>query len=119
LFLIARRYGVSVEALVRANDLSPSAILRVGSRLVIPKEALGEESSQDQGSSLRKSLKKTVVRNLPKTRVHWVRRGENLQSIAARYNTSVRALIAKNSIQNPSKLLVGTKLLVPVETRQN
>lgn len=33
---IARRYGVTVEALCKANDIDKSAVIRVGQRLVIP-----------------------------------------------------------------------------------
>lgn len=42
LWTIARRYGVSVEALARANDLSTRARLQVGRRLVIPGGAIQE-----------------------------------------------------------------------------
>jgi murein DD-endopeptidase MepM/ murein hydrolase activator NlpD len=49
LWAIAREHGVSVEALIRANGLTPSARLRIGQRLTIP---LGDvrEGSQEPPS---------------------------------------------------------------------
>src|SRR5690606_31228368 len=43
---------------------------------------------------------------------HVVRRGETLSSIAARYNVSVRDLIAWNRIENPNRIREGQRLVV-------
>jgi murein DD-endopeptidase MepM/ murein hydrolase activator NlpD len=49
LWSIARRYGVSVDALARANGLRPKERLRVGQHLVIPGSAV-EEGRQEPPS---------------------------------------------------------------------
>lgn len=47
-------------------------------------------------------------------REHTVRRGEALSTIASRYNTSVRELVALNNIRNPHRVRAGATLLLPV-----
>jgi len=49
LWSVARRYGVGVDALVRANGLRPNQHLRVGQHLVIPGSAV-EEGRQEPPS---------------------------------------------------------------------
>ena len=51
LWSVAREHGVTVEALVRANRLAPSAQLRVGQRLSIPLAAVVRRAAR----SLRRS----------------------------------------------------------------
>ncbi len=89
LTVIARRYGVSVNELLRLNNLSTRSILRVGDRLKI-REGVVEGSSY-----------------------HIVRRGENLTSIARRYNTTVQELSRVNGIQSRSVIRVGQRLQIP------
>lgn len=44
---------------------------------------------------------------------HRVRRGESLSLIAARYNTSVRELVALNNLRSPNHIRVGQNLRLP------
>jgi len=44
---------------------------------------------------------------------HVVRRGESLGRVAARYGTTLRALITANDLTHPNALLVGQRLEVP------
>ena len=46
-------------------------------------------------------------------RVHVVQRGENLTQIAARYGTSVQALMQANGLSNPNFIWVGQRLTIP------
>ena len=45
--------------------------------------------------------------------VHVVRRGETLTGIAARYGTTVSALVQANNIRNPNWIYVGQRLTIP------
>jgi LysM repeat protein len=45
--------------------------------------------------------------------VHTVKAGETLYSIANMYGTTVDAIVAANSLANPSVLVVGQKLTIP------
>lgn len=86
LWSIARRYGVTVEALAEANGIAPPYALAVGQALVVP---------------------------TPAAETHTVRPGESLWSIANRYGTTVEELARLNGISNPAQLAVGMTLRLP------
>ena len=46
-------------------------------------------------------------------RTHVVRRGDNLTSIAARYGTTVSALVQANNIRNRNWIYIGQRLTIP------
>jgi LysM repeat protein len=96
---IAARMGVSVSALAQANGIRNANLIYVGQVLVIP----GKSGSVTP----KQSTKTTSVGS-----VYVVRRGDTLGSIAARYGTSVSALMAANGIQNPNRIYVGQRLYV-------
>jgi LysM repeat protein len=91
LFRISLRYGTTVNAIMRANNLT-STIIYVGQRLVIP-----GSSAPPSGSSF------TYV----------VRRGDTLFSIARRYGTTVTAIARMNGLVNPSYIYAGQRLRIP------
>jgi membrane-bound lytic murein transglycosylase D len=93
---IAKRYGVTVQALQKANNLSRRTRLKVGARLLIPVDNKKKSSAKRQ-----------------KSRVHIVKKGENLSHIAGRYNVSVSEIKEKNRLSRSSKLFVGAKILIP------
>lgn len=47
---------------------------------------------------------------------HTVQAGENLYRIAAQYGTTVQAIVAANSITNPSLIYAGQQLIIPGTT---
>ena len=107
---IAKKYGVTIDAIKKANNLKRKSTLKVGSRLVIPVSAstrYGKNHQLQAGVFSRSAMK------VKKTKFHIVRRGENLHDIADRYNVSVGNLREKNKIARNSKLFVGVKLLIP------
>lgn len=46
-------------------------------------------------------------------RVHVVRQGDTLQTIAALYNTTWQAIAARNALANPNHIYVGQRLIIP------
>lgn len=99
LTLIAKKYGVSVSSIKKANNLSRRAVLRAGLKLVIP-------TSNDKPNSSSQMRKKN--------RVHIVKRGENLHYIARKYGVELSDIKTKNKrVANHSKLYVGARLLIP------
>lgn len=92
--IIARRYGVTVSAIVEANGLWNPDYVYAGQILVIP---LGGPAPPPSGP----------------TTTYVVQRGDRLQSIAARYGTTVSELARLNSILNPDLIYVGQVLKVP------
>jgi peptidoglycan-N-acetylglucosamine deacetylase len=88
---IAGRYGVSIDALAAANNLTVTTRLLVGQRLVIP-----------------------VPAPLPGAiRTYTVQRGDTLASIAQRFATTVNNLVALNGIANVNRIVVGQVINVP------
>jgi len=107
LWVISRRFGVSVNKLARWNGLAKSSVLRPGKRLVIWR---GKAPAQ---ATARATATKVAARPaaLPATgSVHVVRRGENLWSIARRYRVSSRQLAKWNGIEAGELLQPGQTL---------
>ncbi|CAN5750518.1 lytic transglycosylase domain-containing protein [soil metagenome] len=91
---IARRHGISVVAVQRANSGVNPRRMRVGQTLRIP--AAGATAA---------SAGATAVR------VHRVARGENLSVIARRYGVSVRQIQSWNGLSN-TRIQAGQRLRV-------
>ena len=51
----------------------------------------------------------------PELRTYKVKRGDTLIRIAARFDTTVKALIELNGIDDPGRLAIGSKLRIPPE----
>ena len=83
LSVIARRYGTSVSAIMRSNNLRSANRIREGQRLRIP--------VRGSGGVVRTS--RTAVNG-----VHTVQRGESLGGIALAYGTTVSQLKRDNGI---------------------
>lgn len=106
---IAKKYSVSINELKRANNIRRGRLLRVGIRLQIPGEAAN--NSNDGAKRLPSSAKGKVAL---KSKYHVVKKGDNLLSIADKYKVSIDSLQNSNKrLKNPSKLLVGAKILIP------
>jgi LysM repeat protein len=89
---ISRQYGVSIEALMRANpQISNPNMIFAGSWVFIPCAEGPVMCSQ----------------------VHFVRPGETLTQISWRYGVPVYAIMRANHIQNPNLIFAGTGLCIP------
>jgi LysM repeat protein len=89
LYLIARRYGITVAKLQQANNLTGDALL-TGVKLIIPTAAESGAASMN----------------------HQVQAGESLYLIAQKYGITVAALKAANQLTD-TLLLVGQALTIP------
>jgi membrane-bound lytic murein transglycosylase D len=85
LSVIARRYGTSVRAIMRTNNLRSAHRIREGQRLRIPV----------RGSGAVRRTSRTAVDG-----VHTVRRGETLGGIARAYGTTVSTLKRSNGLSS-------------------
>ncbi len=97
LTIIARHYGTTITAIVKANAIRNPSYLRVGQQLIIPVTA---------ATAAAKPAAKPVI--------HRVKSGENLTIIAKHYGTTITAIVKANAIRNPSYLRVGQQLIIPV-----
>ena len=91
---IAARYGMTVGALMRANGLRSANFIWRGQRLIIPS---GRGTPAPSGTQ----------------RYHVVRRGETLSQIAARYGTTISALMRANGLRSANFIWRGQRLIIP------
>lgn len=103
---VARRYGVTTEALKTANNLHGNA-LRVGQDLLIP---LSERSFPAAVSAPARATAVAVRGARPL--IHRVRSGETLYSISRKYNVLVRRLAEWNQLRLSAVLRLGQRLKV-------
>ena len=102
---ISYLYGTSVRDLKSANGLVSDHLL-VGQKLVVP--------SGGQVRDLYKpAVTLTSISSLPTGgEYHIVRRGEYPSTIARKYGLKTTELMIINNIADPSKLQIGTRLIV-------
>lgn len=101
LFRIALRYGVTVDALAKANNITNAATIYVGQVLVIPTGGTAPTPSQP------------VTPPSGAATVHVVQPGENLFRIALRYGLDYYELARYNGISNPAMIYVGQQIKIP------
>lgn len=101
---IALRFGVSQDAIMRANNIRIPNVIYVGQVLIIP-----GAHTPDSGKSPVQPPDHQPSR--PSTYV--VRSGDTLGDIAKRFNTTVQALMQANNIRNPNRIEVGQVLTIP------
>lgn len=96
---IARYYGVTVRAITAANNLWNPNLIYVGQHLRIPVPCQQPPPTT------------------PCTTIHVVKRGQYLKVIAARYGTTVTAIVRLNGIKNPNLIYPGQRLKIPVKCK--
>ncbi len=98
LYAIARRYGISVNALAAANGLTPRSWIYVGQSLTLP----------DAGTAPAPAPAPTPAT----TGIHIVQPGENLFRLGLRYGTTAAAIRAANGLSS-DLIYVGQRLVIP------
>ena len=101
LYSIAQRFGTTVETIVTFNEIGDASVIRVGQRLVIP-------------IVLPEPVPLPVA--VTNARVHPVRSGEALPSLAFWYGTSVWMLREVNDLNQWGLLCPGQRLVIPPST---
>jgi LysM repeat protein len=96
LYRISLRYGLSVDVIAQANNISNTAQIFYGQTLVIP--------------DMSQSVENALVAAEPS--YHDVTPGETLASIANKYGITQEQLAQINNITNPNRILVGQRLTV-------
>lgn len=93
LYSLAQKYGTSVDQIIKLNNLK-SNTLQIGQQLKIPETY----NIDDQVS-------------LPDYISYTVKKGDNIYSIARRYNTTVDSIKKKNNLKS-NLLSIGQKLII-------
>jgi LysM repeat protein len=103
LYSIATRHGTTVAALMQANGLG-SYLIYAGQRLVIP--GAGSSGATSSGPI------QSGASQAASGGTYTVRRGDTLSAIAARYGTTVAALMQVNGLRS-SLIYTGQRLTIP------
>jgi len=104
LYEIAQRFGVSLEELMDANDITDPTSLSIGQKLVIP----GQESG---GTVIPEGEAATPTPSAEG--VYIVQEGDYPSSIAEQFGISAEELMDANDITDPTSLRVGQELIIP------
>ena len=108
---IAKRYGVSVDALCNANEIRPNDTLKPGQRLLIPNR--GDRDGTRAHALLPREGTRRRSSTTERPATHRVESGQRLDSIARRYNISVDALRQANQLSAKSIIRPGQILRIP------
>jgi len=95
---IARKYDVSVDALVRANGLRSGNFIRIGQVLNLPVDA---ETARVAASATAEDG------------TYAVRRGDTMAVIAKRFGVTTSALLSANSLSDANRIYIGQSLRIP------
>ena len=101
LYRIASLYGVSVAAIVSANNITNPNLIHPNQVLVIPTGGSTPSTPSTPPTS---------------TTRYTVQAGDTLYRIAARYGTTVTAIANANNITNVNLIRVGQVLVIPAGT---
>jgi LysM repeat protein len=113
LYDIAQRFGVSVDELMAANEITDPASLSIGQKLVIPGQESGgapEETATPEEEAA------TATPTTTDEGVYIVQEGDYPSSIAEKFGISVEELMEANDITDPTSLTVGQELIIPTPT---
>jgi LysM repeat protein len=99
LYSIALRYGVSVQAIMAANNLPNSNCIYAGQQLVIPCPGVPVPTPTPGGP-------------WPQPTIYVVKPGDTLYSLARRFGTTVQRIAQDNHIMNPNCIYVGQRLVI-------
>jgi len=114
---IALKHHTTVRTLRTLNHLKAGESPAPGRRLKVPVEKLDDEMAAEpapgpKGAAAKKSGGSGQA---PKTAAYKVRRGDTLEKIAVKHNTTIAALLKANKIRPNDPLYVNRKLIIPPE----
>jgi LysM repeat protein len=123
---IAARFGTTVEAIMRANGLSDPDRIRAGQELTIPggtaaapapeteaPEAAPPEAEPAEAPPPETEAAESTPPPPTPTRTYTVAPGDTLSEIAARFGTTVEAIMRANGLSDPDRISAGQELTIP------
>ncbi|WP_430869073.1 LysM peptidoglycan-binding domain-containing protein [Demequina aurantiaca] len=104
---LSLKYGTTVSAVVAANGLNQSAIIRIGQQLTMPGAASTSTTSIQTNSSTSAPTASST------TGIHQVAAGDTVWDLSRKYGTTVSAIITANSLTQAAYIRVGQNLSIP------
>ncbi len=110
---IATRFNVTVDALVKANQLKNANAIRVGQTLIIPDGKPAPVPTTGSSGATSAPTPPTAPNGGPATYI--VKPGDSVSRVATRFNITVDALMAANNLTTTT-LQIGQTLIIPGAT---
>ncbi len=121
---LSRHYGVPVDAIMHANNITSAAMVRPGEHLVIPRlrgpsPALAAPQTRLASSAPAPTIPSAAPVGPPRTaltrgaEVHLVAAGETLHSIARLYGKPVLVIARANNIPPDARVRIGDHIVIP------
>lgn len=116
---IAKKYGTTVDALCRLNNIQSTVPLRIGQRICY--RSASKSSIKNDKESTNVAVNKPVEtkqdEKVSQPVYHHVSQGETLSKIASLHGTTVDELCRLNGLSKNSKLRIGQKLRCNVDVQ--
>src|SRR6478736_11419 len=115
LWSIAKKHGLTVSELAKANNVTTGTALKPGRKLIIPgKHGVAPAATAAAATAPAEAAATPAAHPAGAEAVkHTVQSGESLGVIARKYGVTVGELAAANNITDPSKVRVGQQLVIP------
>ena len=109
-WIISQKYGVSLSALLSANNATNNTLLNIGDKVKIPSSSgTGSSGNTNSGSSGSTSSGPYVTYD-----TYTVKSGDTFWNIAIKHGIPYAELLNVNSLSESSKIYAGMKLTIPV-----
>jgi LysM repeat protein len=95
LWKIAQKFGTTIDAIVKANNLDQTKYLYIGQKITIPSEPTTPEPP--------------VIQPV----IHTVVSGDTLWKISVKYGTTIDAIVKANNLDPAKYLYIGQKITIP------
>lgn len=116
-FSIARRHGVSLDALLAANNLSLTSIVHPGTVITVPAGGRTVPSSSTAPSTAPSTGAAAPATGGAPGSTYTVQRGDGFFGIAMRHGVSLNALLAANNFTIHSIVHPGSTIAIPAGGR--
>jgi LysM repeat protein len=113
LWSIAQKYKVTPAALAKVNNISTSAVLHPGQKLLVPDGGRTPVAAPMMPEPAVKAGAAPALPEMAGGATHVVKSGETLGAIARSYGVKVGDLEVANHITDPAKIRVGQTLKIP------
>ncbi len=112
---IAKRHNTTISVLLKLNNMKMKEPLYVGRKLKIPvpEKAVSEEKKDEEFTASTSGAESVSPKPEAVTSVYKVKRGDSLDKIASRHNTTIGVLLKMNNMKMKEPLYVGRKLKIP------
>jgi LysM repeat protein len=112
LWTIAKKHGVTTASLAAANNISTSAVLPIGKKLLVPAHADASTAALTASTSTAQAASKPTESAKGEV-TYKVKPNETLSDIAKKFQVKLSDIAVANHITNPNKLSVGQELKIP------